>query len=89
MPPKSRRVPHVLRARVGCDAADSILRRQPGSFASTGQLPVYPAVQRALSLKSLLLAIQHHLVKGMGQRLAVRVGTRFISAGFDSGLREF
>src|SRR5205823_1884620 len=39
-------------------------------------------------LESLLFAIQHHLVEGVGQRLAMGVGAWFISTGLDSGLRE-
>jgi tetratricopeptide (TPR) repeat protein len=41
-----------------------------------------------LFLESLPFAIQHHLVEGVGQRLAAGVGARFIGAGLDSGLRQ-
>jgi hypothetical protein len=41
-----------------------------------------------LLLEYLLLAIQHHLVEGVGQRFAAGVGAGAIGARLDSGLRE-
>jgi hypothetical protein len=50
------------------------------------QLPM-PSLAE-LFLESLPFAIQHHLVEGVGQRLAAGVGARLIGAGLDSGLRQ-
>src|SRR3954447_12785256 len=40
-------------------------------------------------LERLLFPLENHLVEGVGQRLATRVGTGFVGTRFDSGLREF